>query len=260
MTKKEIYAAYGIEFDGEKIAAPEMGKINPLLVNGNGKLGRGVWTWSTLAGTGLYAWTVDGKNYTTSGTCVCNCTGCYAQAGNYNFNSVKTALAVRTWLARNYLDFITRAIIAQIKADRIRIFRIHASGDFFSAAYIDAWREIATACPDTVFWSYTKNADAETAFNDISNVNIVKSCIPGIGFNFGHCDYIIDTYNKLKSAGKSVYICRCGVDPDQHCINCKGCSKNEYVLFIEHSTNYKAAADPLYPTLRAIVENQARPE
>ena len=153
---------------------------------------------------------------------------------------------------------MVNAIIAQIQADNIEFLRIHASGDFYSMEYASAWHRIATECQTTVFWSYTKNKQAEQAFNDLQNVNIVKSCVPGVGFNFGHCDYIMDAYNQLKSAGKSVYICRCGVDPNQHCNNCKGCSRNEYVLFIEHSTNYKAANDPHFSALADVIERQAR--
>ena len=40
MTKKEIYAAYGIEYANGKIVSP-LGEVAPLLVNGNAKLGKG---------------------------------------------------------------------------------------------------------------------------------------------------------------------------------------------------------------------------
>ena len=106
------------------------------------------------------------------------------------------------------------------------------------------------------FWSYTKNEIAEKAFDDLKNVNIVKSIVPGFGFNFGHCDYILMVYKALKAMGKDVYICRCGIDKNQHCVNCKGCSENTFVLFIEHSTSYKAESDPAYSELKSIIESQ----
>lgn len=118
------------------------------------------------------------------------------------------------------------------------------------------WREIAIANPDVVMWSYTKNVKAETAFDDIDNVNIVKSIVRGFGFNFGHIDYIIKVYNALKAMGKSVYICRCGIDKNQHCVNCHACSKCEYVLFVEHSTDYKAEKDPRYNEIVELIEAQ----
>lgn len=261
-SKQAIYEQYGIIYDRktEKIFHPYFGWIRTLLINGNDKLGRGVYTYSTLATNEQYNVTLDTvngiANLIMNGTCPCHCTGCYATKGRYMFDNVIQANARKTWLARFDVDFMTRAIIAQINADHITICRIHASGDFDSSAYIDAWRRIVKECPDTIFWTYTKNIQAENAFNDLSNINVVRSVIPGIGFNFGHCDYIIKAYHALKAIGKKVYICRCGIDKKQHCTNCHGCYDNEIVLFIEHSTEYKAEKDPMYNELKQLIESQ----
>lgn len=258
LTKKEIYALYGIEYNDGKILAPEFGWINPLLIDGNTKLGKGVWTFSILPANIVFHIEIDGRHYDIKGSCPCNCPGCYAQTGNYNFRDVKASNGRKTWLVYNALDFVRRAIIAQIKADKIQLVRIHAAGDFCSLDYIHAWRDIVTECPETVFWTYTKFTAAVNAFSDLENINIVKSVIQGLGFNFGKCSYILKAYRALVDAGKSVYICRCGIDKDQHCTNCKGCSRNEYVLFIEHSTGYVAENDPAFPELKAIIEAQPK--
>ena len=170
--------------------------------------------------------------------------------------STINSLGIKTWLVWNDLEFAKKAIIAQIKADNIKLSRIHASGDFASMEYAQAWRDIVTECAECVFWTYTKVKAYETLFDDIRNINIVRSCIPGYGFNFGHCDYILMVYKALKDMGKNVYICRCGIDANQHCTNCHGCSVNEYVLFIEHSTAYKAENDILFPEVKKIIESQ----
>lgn len=256
LSKKQIYVKYGIEYKSGKIYHEEFGWINPLLVDGNSKLGKGVWTFSTLPTNKLYNVAINGKTYEIMGTCPCHCIGCYATTGNYRFSNVITALAIRTWLARFDMDFVKRAILAQIEADNIKLFRIHASGDFFNDEYIQMFVEIVSTAVNTVFWTYTKNTKAENAFDDFSNANIVKSIIPGYGFNFGHCDYILKVYKALKELGKSVYICKCGIDSNQHCTNCKGCSEHDFVLFIEHSTGYDAMSDPAFPELKAIIENQ----
>lgn len=260
MTKAKIYEKYGIVYKSGLILSPVFGWIRPLLVNGNEKLGKGVWTFSTLAGNATVTVTVNGIEITVTATCPCNCRGCYAQTGNYNFPSVKRSLALKTFLARYHADFIRRAIIAQIKADEIKLCRIHASGDFFSMENVKLWKDICNACPETLFWGYTKFTAAEKAFNGVENCNIVKSIIPGYGVNFGHCGYIIRLYNALREIGKSVYICRCGVDKNQHCTTCRGCAKHDYVLFIEHSTEYIAENDPLFPALREIIESQNNAE
>lgn len=261
-SKAAIYEQYGIKYDtkSNKIYHDVLGWIRPLLINGNDKLGRGVYTYSTLATNKQYNVNLDTVNgivdLIMNGTCPCHCTGCYATKGRYMFDNVIQANARKTWLSRYDIDFMVRAIIAQINADRITICRIHASGDFDSSAYIDAWRRIVKESPETIFWTYTKNIAAENAFNDLSNINVVRSIIPGIGFNFGHCDYIIKACHALKAIGKKVYICRCGIDKKQHCTNCHGCYENEIVLFIEHSTEYKAEKDPMYNELKQLIENQ----
>lgn len=254
MTRKEIYKSHGIEYKDGKILVPNGEWIAELLVNGNAKLGKGVWTFSTLAGNVEYNATVFGKECTVKGTCNCNCKGCYAQTGFYRMKSTVNALATRTIIAREYTDFMANAIIAQIEADNIELCRIHASGDFIedTPEYLAAWEKIVNECKNTFFWTYTKNRKAEGAFDGYSNCNVVKSVIPEIGFNFGHCGYIINAYNTLSNMGKSVHVCKCGFDKNQHCVDCKGCSENEFVLFVEHSTAYKAESDPMYNDLLKI--------
>ena len=258
MKKQEIYRQYGIMFSNGKIDSP-IGTIAPLLVNGNSKLGKDVWTFSTLPTCKIFNACVLGQDVEIKGTCPCTCEGCYGTKGNYRFSSVRDSLALKTFLCYKYLPFVKCAIMAQIKADNIKLVRIHATGDFFSNEYIAMWQEIVRTCPNTIFWTYTKNKQAEKAFIGCPNANIVKSVVEGYGFNFGHCGYIMQVYKALQEKGIPVYICRCGIDKNQHCTTCKGCSKNEFVLFIEHSTDYKAEKDPLFPVLRDLIESQAKP-
>ena len=256
MSKKEIYASYGIVYENGKILAPVFGFINPLLINGNAKLGKGVWTFSTLAGTEIYNVSINGTDYAVKGTCVCDCKGCYAKSGFFRMNSTIKSLAIKTILCREHLDFVKRAIIAQIKADNIELCRIHASGEFFSADYADMWKYVVSICKECNFWTYTKVRDFESIFDDLENGNIVKSVIPGTGFNFGHAEYIMSEYEKLSANGEKVHICKCGIDKNQHCTNCKGCSENKYVLFLEHSTSYKPETDSAesWEEFKALVE------
>ena len=254
-TQKEIMSEYGIEKIGDKNIMSPIGKIPFLLVNGNEKIGKNVYHFSTLPGSHEITFTFNDKEFTEKGTCNQTCIGCYGFAGNYTRYGF-AGPGFRTIIARYHTDFMVNAIIAQIKAQDIKYVRIHATGDFFSTEYVNAWKTIIENCKDTTFWTYTKNPAAENAFNDINNVNIVRSLIPGYGFNFGHCDYVKKMYNYLKSKNESVYICRCGIDKNQHCTNCKGCSKNKYVLFIEHSTDYKAEKDPLFEEIKNLIEAQ----
>lgn len=259
ITKKDIYGEHGINLvsvGSQKYLASDIGLVCPPLVNGNEKIGKGVFHFSTLPGTADFTVTVYGKEYTVKGTCACDCRGCYAKTGNYRYQSVKNALGMRTILARDYIAFLYHAITAQIKADKVKIIRIHAAGDFFSNEYADMWARIVKENPDVKFWTYTKVKEYENLFSSFENANIVKSVIPGKGFNFGHCDYIADLYADLKTAGKTVHVCKCGIDKSQHCVNCKGCIDNEFVLFLEHGTEYKADKDPEISRIVDIINNQ----
>lgn len=247
MSKKDVYAGYGIEFKNGKILTPDGEWINELLKEGNSKTGKKVLTWSMLPGT---------EN---GGTCVCNCKGCYAMTGFYKMPSVRESLEQNTAIVNNHIEFFTAAIIAQLEYIGQAEVRIHAAGDFNTnnpSEYAKAWHFIAEKNPSCKFWTYTKMPEYETLFDDLQNANIVKSIIPEKGVNFGHCDYIMELYAFLKACGKSVYICRCGIDKNQHCENCGHCSTVNYVLFIEHSTEYKAEEDPLFSELKAIIESQ----
>ena len=54
--------------------------------------------------------------------------------------------------------------------------RIHVSGDFFSLAYFQAWRSVATARPDLLFYAYTKSAQFLPARSDLpTNLRITIS-------------------------------------------------------------------------------------
>ena len=193
------------------------------------------------------------------GTCVCDCDKCYAMTGNYCYETTLAYLAIRTFIARYDMDFWKRAVIAQIEVENIRLVRVHASGEFFSIEYIDAWKEIVNTFPDVVFWSYTKNALAENAFDAIPNCNIVKSRLPDMSLNYGTCREIMDKYAMLLAMGKTVYICRCGMDKKQHCVNCSGCSKFDYVLFLKHGDpSYKLEKDPLFPAICELIDSQDR--
>ena len=139
---------------------------------GNAKLGRDVWTFSLPAG------------HTCPGAKDClakvteNSSGqrsladgplakfrCFAASQEVAFKSVylsrhhnwKLILAART--ADAIRDMILRDLSA--KAD---VVRVHVSGDFFSAAYFDAWMQVARERPRTKFYGYTKSIHIVSAW------------------------------------------------------------------------------------------------
>lgn len=238
-TKKDIYAKYGIEYNPktQKIKTP-LGWSRELLKNGNEKVGKKVKTWSM-----------------NTSTCCCHCADCYGEKGCYNFPSVKASLEFRTTLARVYMGFLERALTAQCETfkDGTEI-RIHVVGDFFCLEYVQMWKRIVKKFPELIFWTYTKT-EYDDAFDKYDNANIVKSIVNG-ELNFGECSHVMRLYEELKTQGKSVHICRCGVDDEQHCEGCHKCSISEFVLFLKHSTEYVGKDDPLFPAFVEMVNNQ----
>ena len=90
MTKRDSYAARGIEYKAGKILYN--GKWIPeLLKEGNSKTGKAVYTWSMLPGK--------------AGTCICDCAGCYAKTGFYQMRNVRSALQQNTDIVNNDIEF-----------------------------------------------------------------------------------------------------------------------------------------------------------
>lgn len=258
VSKKAVYKAHGIEFKAGKILSI-IGWIPELLKTGNTKTGEEVMTFSLLPGTCDYTETVNGQEITERGTCKCICKGCYAMTGFFKMHNVVRSLLINTYLVNNDIEFVYHAIAAQLEYSQCKELRIHASGDFNTKHpddYSNMWHNIALQFHTVLMWTYTKIEKYESLFDDVPNANIVKSIIPHIGLNFGHIDYILYAYETLKKAGKKVYICKCGIDENQHCAGCKICSTYDYVLFVEHSTEYDAFSDPLFPELVKVVNAQ----
>lgn len=255
---KQIIENNGLKVYGDLIMID--GELFPLpMVQGNSKIGANVWHASTMPTNKDIVIIKDGIEYHCAGTCPLTCEGCYGTKGNYNFNSVKYVLMMRTRLLREYPAIYFMLVKAQIKAENIQLIRVHATGDFIENE-ANGWHDVFKTYPTIKGWTYTKREMVGdiAELNTLPNFNIVKSIIKGCGFNFGHIGYILEVYRKLKAMGKRVYICRCGIDKNQHCGNCGGCANNEYVLFIEHSTEYKADKDPLFNVIKALIESQPR--
>lgn len=255
--KEKIEKIDGVKVIGNLIAIDGDMVLYPLpMVDGNEKIGKGVWHGSTLPGNEMITLKNGDQE---KGTCPIKCPGCYALSGNYCYDDIKAVLMQRTRLLRKYPEIYFKLVEAQIEAENIKLIRVHASGDFIPGEAM-GWYRVFKNHPSVIGWTYTKvDIKGEVKkLDSLHNFNIVKSIIPGCGFNYGHIDYILKTYSKLKAKGESVYICRCGIDRNQHCKDCTGCALNKYVLFIEHGTSYKAVKDPLYNVIYDLIESQEK--
>ena len=113
------------------------------LQRGNDKLGRRIWHFSLPPAVTC-----------TTATNLC-LTHCYALNYSLRWPENTLRLYARSYRFALQPDF-TRLMIRHIRRKRIRLLRIHVSGEFFSAKYIRKWITIATRCPGTRFFCYTR--------------------------------------------------------------------------------------------------------
>ena len=85
---------------------------------------------------------------------------CYAKNGFFNMPRVRNAYH-SNFEASQHPEFVPAMIqaITDIGDDK---FRIHAAGDFYSVAYIQAWQAIAEALPNISFFAYTRSWNVPT--------------------------------------------------------------------------------------------------
>jgi len=79
---------------------------------------------------------------------------CYACKGQYVFPSVQEAMAWRT-LETLGSHFVS-SMVAECKRLRNKVVRVHSAGDFYSVEYLQKWIDIAKACPEVTFFTYTR--------------------------------------------------------------------------------------------------------
>lgn len=259
-TKKQQYLSLGqrygisLSFTGKHSNIPKVNltkeglTLSMPMQKGGSKIGPNVWQFSTTPGT--------------HGTCVCNCEGCYGFTNLYHMWSNVAALANREYMARYRMAWLEDAIVIQLTVERARFVRIHVTGDFFSADYVQMWINVARRLPDVMFWTYTKTHWANLPeFKALPNVNIVDSIVDVPGqihsLNYGEATAIVKLYRALQALGEDVYLCPCGARAT-HCSDCRACSAHRYVLFVKHSCPdyHFDKSDPAYEDVMAILSEQ----
>jgi hypothetical protein len=114
------------------------------LLPGNTKLGASeIWQWGLPA------------ELTCPGASPLCLESCYAKKHRYRFASVQKRLDANN-ADRMTADWADR-VIGQIAVLRIKVIRIHTSGDFDTADYIRQWERIAKERPNTRFFAFTRS-------------------------------------------------------------------------------------------------------
>lgn len=150
-----------------------MSKTIELLKNTNSKLGKSIFVFNLPAGISC-----PGKTEFCASIC-------YAAKVERIYKNTGIAYAKnQAFIDEQGLDSFVAAIVDQITRKSIKVVRIHANGDFYSGPYAMAWRAIAKACPNTVFFAYTRSWRVASilpnleALRALPNVRLLASTDP----------------------------------------------------------------------------------
>lgn len=109
--------------------------------------------------------------------------GCYAlknllRAGyDIEKNGVLRAWTENTVLCKTDLAMFEYKMSEYLAKEKPQFFRIHASGDFFSVEYAQAWHNLAKHFPNIKFLAFTKQWEVirKVDFSDLDNFALVLS-------------------------------------------------------------------------------------
>lgn len=161
---------------------------------------------------------------------ICNriCPGCYAAREQTRFPAILTARESR--YTASIAPTFASTIISEINSLRTKppYFRIHASGEFYSQAYIDSWHTIASAFPSITFYAYTKRL-AHFDFSSLSSLPnfVLINSLHFRGLNYG----------PISSAPADAFICpsHSGATCGDSCTYCMTkTAQTNSVWFIKH--------------------------
>ena len=101
---------------------------------------------------------------------------CYATKGAY----IAYKKTIDKAHARNFdftmSKYFKQDMYEEILRRKIKIVRIHDTGDFYSQKYLDNWTIIARSLPNTRFYAYTKSLNLDfTEFTRLPNTKIIQS-------------------------------------------------------------------------------------
>lgn len=168
---------------------------------------------------------------TSKEVCGRECPGCYSLREQKRFPTSVVPARESRYEAAKRKDF-AQCIIAEINAIKkpFKAIRLHASGEFFSQAYINSWTSIASTLPSTKFYAFTKRLkDFDfTSLQALPNFILIDSLQSG-GLN----------YDKLANLDQSRFICPSTLDKTKQCgIDCDYCWTSQAAIqtpqFVKH--------------------------
>ena len=164
---------------------------------------------------------------------------CYALKAYKQYPSAAALWDFNFHLVKNNLTELYNRLdkqLAKIAKSKMRVVRIHQSGDFYSAEYVEVWHKLAAKYPMISFYGYTKVDSILdlTKFESLDNVAIVKSLVAGKYRNYGTINYV----NRM-AAKHDAIVCPATYGENKaevKCnLHCNACTKKDTnVFFVQH--------------------------
>lgn len=134
------------------------------LVNGNNKVGKGVWCFNTLPGDEPLSTSTRGVLTNISGTCSGCCDGCandcYAiRDGKLHHNVCIPAWGKNTLIARNNIESMFDQLKNGLIKNKAKVLRWHSAGEIIDYNYLLHMVRLAVELPNIQFYCYTKRFD-----------------------------------------------------------------------------------------------------
>ena len=213
------------------------------LVNGNNKVGKGVWCFNTLPGDKPLATSTKGQLTNIKGTCSGCCDGCegacYAvRDGKLHHNACIPAWGKNTLIARHNIEDMFEQLKNGLIKNKAKVLRWHSAGEIENYTYLLHMVKLAVDMPQTQFYCYTKRFDLITQYlNEFKK--LPKNLVVNIsvwhdndkGYDFGNLNkFVYDdgTDPKVKKMRHCPAVDKNGHSTGIKCSQCGWCFKGNY--------------------------------
>ncbi len=132
-----------------------------ILILGNTKMGNNVFLFNLPAKDTCTptSWCLEGRDGEPA---------CYALRGRCKWPPSLKGAAQRLELSQKpgFVDKVVEAVNRR----KVKYFRLHSSGDFYSNGYVEKWINIAKKCPDTLFRTTTRRRDLTKLIQELNSL------------------------------------------------------------------------------------------
>lgn len=173
------------------------------LVNGNHKLGKGIWCYNLLPGDKPLSTSTKGQLTNVYGTCGGCCEGCANKCYAIRDAKLYCRTCIPSWgkntlIMRNDIEGMFSQLKGKLTAKKAKVLRFHSSGEIESYTYLLHMVKLAVEMPDVQFYCYTKRFKYVQKYLDeyqefpknlVVNISVWKG--NDAGYDFKNLNYFV---------------------------------------------------------------------